>query len=43
MSIKPKENLHKNINEIRAQEYGVDDDNEPIPDKILNSETQRDT
>ena len=43
MSIKPKENLHKNINEIRAQEYGVDDDNKPIPDSTPNPATQQDT
>ena len=40
MRITPKSTLHKNINELLAQVYEVDDDNEPAPDNIQNPATQ---
>ena len=43
MHITKKTTLHKNINELRAQGYEIDDDNEPLPDNIPNPETQQDT
>ena len=41
MRITLKKKAFKKINELRAQGYKVDDDNEPVPDNIPNSETQR--
>ena len=40
MQITLKENLCKNINELRAQIYEVDDNNKPVPDYIPNPPTQ---
>ena len=41
MRITPGATLRKNINEVRAQGYEVDDDNGPVPDNIPNKDTQR--
>ena len=43
MRTTPRATLCKNINEIRAQGYEVDDENDPVPDNIPNSVTQQDT
>ena len=37
----PVDTIHKNINKLRAQGYGVDDNKNPVPDDIINLATQR--
>ena len=38
----PKTTLCKNIKEHQAQGYGVNEDNDPVPDNIPNSDTNED-
>ena len=42
MRITLRETLLGNINELQAKGYGVYDDNKPVTDNILNTETQKD-